>query len=270
MSEKVNNSKQDPPYICRNDNTRYERKPNYRPTFNFQSNNRKDIYGSLQADTTIVRYALPYVNRVWEDTTSHYNFLKDNLGKQIADYYKNSQWCALTVSIFAKKAGINLGSDFIPTVSGFVQWAGRRYKKIHTTKLTSSNINQERGQRAVEIKKQLAQMKEGDFIVWQADKAFKDKNNWKIEKASHIGLIKSVNPQKGTVTVIEGNANIPVVDKNGEPILVKNKKEGQNGNQLVGEVREKNPHDGLIEKVYTIEDLVRYGYSGFIDNKGLV
>lgn len=232
--------------------------------FNYQHNVN-------QPDTALVRNANKYVNKVWEDTTSHYNFLA-KLGRSNAEYYKNSAWCALTVSILAKEAGINIGADFIPTVDGFVNWAGRRYKKISTIKLNASNVKQERQRRAGEILAQIksGNMKEGDFIIWKGDKAVKKDQKWQINQASHIGIIESVDRVKGTVTVIEGNANITMTDGTGEPLLVKTRQEGRNGNQNIGEVQEKNPHDGLIRKTYTFEELARNGYSGYIDNAGIV
>lgn len=246
------------PTLRRQDSMRTQQTFNYSPSVN-------------QPNTALVRNAQVYINRVWEDTTSHYNFLT-KLGKNNADYYKNSAWCALTVSILAKEAGINIGTDFLPTVDGFIKWAGRRYKKIPTNKLNASNVKQERERRAVEISNQIqsGKIKEGDFIIWKGDKAVKDGQNWKINHASHIGIIESVDRKNGTVTVIEGNANITLTDKNGEPLLVKNEQQGKNGNQNIGEVQEKNPHDGLIRKTYTIEELARNGYSGYIDNAGLV
>ena len=223
-----------------------------------------------QPDTALISNAQKYVRKVWEDTASHYNFLT-KLGKQNADYYKNSAWCALTVSILAKEAGMNIGADFIPTVDGFVKLAGRRYKQIPSIKLNSSNVIQERQRRAGEILKQIksGSMKEGDFIIWKGDKALKNEQNWEIKQASHIGIIESVDIKKGTITVIEGNANITLTDNNGEPLLVKNAQQGKNGNQEIGEVQEYNRHDGLIRKTYTIEQLARDGYSGFIDNTGI-
>lgn len=226
---------------------------------------------SKNPDTALVRNAQGYVNKVWEDTKSHYDFLA-KLGKNNAEFYKNSAWCALAVSILAKEAGINIGADVIPTVSGFISRAGVRYKAIHTNTITSSNVKQERASRAGKILQQIqsGKMKEGDFVIWKTDKALKDGQNWQTKQASHIGIIESVNIQKGTITVIEGNANITLTDNNGEPLLVKDIAQGIRGNQSIGEVREKNLKDGLLKKTYTYEELARDGYSGFIDNAGIV
>lgn len=233
-------------------------------TFNFSNTTH-------EPDTLLLQNANKYVNKVWEDTTTHYNFLK-KLGKNNADCYKNSAWCALTVSILAKESGIKLGKDFIPTVDGFISWGGSRYKKIPTTKLNASNVKQERQRRAGEILKQIrsGKMKEGDFIIWKADKALKDGQTWHTKQASHIGIIKSIDPQKGTITVIEGNANNTRYGHDGEALLVKTKAQGIKGNQDIGEVQEVNTHDGIIEKTYTIEQLAMEGYSGYIDNAGIV
>jgi len=261
-TRKVNN---DNPVICRPDNTRVVVKPplKYNITFNRSRKPNKP-------DTVLVKNANRYVERVWEDTTSHYRFLQ-KLGTHNANYYKNSAWCALTVSILAKEAGMNIGADFIPTVDGFISWAGRRYKKIPTNRLTPQNVKQERARRAGEILRQIqsGNMKEGDFIIWKTDLALKDGANWKIKKSSHIGIIESVDPVNGTITVIEGNAN-ETITSGGEALIVKNKQQGIKGNQEIGEVQEKNQHDGVIRKTYNIEELARNGYSGYIDNAGLV
>lgn len=237
--------------------------PNQQQLFNYSNKTN-------QPRTLLLRNANKYVEKVWEGTKSHYDFLK-KLGKNNADYYINSAWCALTISILANESTMDIGEDFIPTVDGFISWAGRRYHKIQTNKLTASNVKQERQRRAGEILKQIrsGKMKEGDFIIWKSDIALKDGQNWNIKQASHIGIIESVDKEKGTITVIEGNANITKTS-GGEALIVKNKKEGIKGNQEIGEVQEINPKDGIIRKTYTVEELARNGYSGYIDNAGFV
>ena len=42
------------------------------------------------------------------------------------------------------------------------------------------------------------------------------------------------------------------------------------GNQQIGEPQEENRRDGLIRKVYTVEQLAAGGYSGYINMQGLV
>ena len=57
---------------------------------------------------------------------------------------------------------------------------------------------------------------------------------------------------------------------NGDRTVVKTKAEGVIGNQEVGEFKEINRRDGLIRKVYTIDELAKFGYSGFIDNSAII
>lgn len=180
------------------------------------------------------------------------------------------QWCAHTVSYICEKSKINIGPHK-SGVSQFISWAGNRYKSIKTQEITVKNYTAERQRRAEQISKQLNNMKEGDLIVWKTDYAAKnDDKSIYIEKASHIGFIESVNIAKGIVTVIEGNANEPVTGKNFDRSKVKNKNEGINGNQSIGEPKEMNRRDGLIRKQYTIEDLAKFGYSGYIDMQDLL
>lgn len=239
-------------------------------TASFKFFNYSSLANKFFPDTVLVRNAKQYVNRVWEDTNSHYEFL-NKLGKKNANHYKDMAWCALTVSILSKEAGMNIGAEFIPTVDGFIKWAGRRYRKIPTNKLTNANVKRERESRACAILAQIqCGMKEGDFIIWKGDTATKKGQNWNIHKASHIGIIEKVDPIKGTVTVIEGNANITKYGKDGEALIVKTKAQGINGNQEIGEAQEVNRHDGLIRKTYTVAELAKNGYSGYIDNSGIV
>ena len=264
MSEKINKL-QKSQMVCPAGTTRTANTSSSK-IFNYSLSSNKFI-----PDTTLVKNAKFYVNRVWEDTNSHYQFLK-KLGKENADHYRPYAWCALTVSILSKEAGMNIGAEFIPTVDGFVEWAGRRYKKIPMNKLNNTNIKQERENRAGYILSQIKsnKMKEGDFIIWKGDTATRKGQNWDVHNASHIGIIERVDPQKGTITVIEGNANITKYGKNGEALIVKTKEQGINGNQGIGEAQEVNRHDGLIRKTYTITELAKNGYSGYIDNSGIV
>ena len=122
MSEKINKL-QKSQMVCPAGTTRTANTSSSK-IFNYSLSSNKFI-----PDTTLVKNARFYVNRVWEDTSSHFQFLK-KLGKENADHYRPYAWCALTVSILSKEAGMNIGAEFIPTVDGFVKWAGRRYKKI--------------------------------------------------------------------------------------------------------------------------------------------
>ena len=118
-----------------------------------------------------------------------------------------------------------------------------------------NNINTRKQQ----ISDQIKNMKEGDFIIWKS----KVLNEEHI--ASHIGIIESV--ENGIVTVIEGNANIT-----SEPFRVaKTNEEAVFGNQIKGkEAVEVNYRDGLIRKQYSIEELAKGGYSGYIDTQRIV
>ncbi len=233
-------------FTCPSDNTRVEKKyipPKLTNTSTFSALRPTN---TNRSDTLLVENARKYVDHVWEDTTAHYNFLK-KLGEPAANYYKNSAWCALTVSILAKEAGMDIGAEFRPTVSGFIQWGKNRgkYKSIPINKFTTANKKQEILKRKGAITKQIqsGNMKSGDFIIWKSDSAYTGK------VISHIGIVESVDLDKNTVTVIEGNANEYTSDSRR---------------------RKKNPRDGLIRKVYTADELAKNGYSGFIDNAGLV
>ena len=183
------------------------------------------------------------------------------------------QWCAHTVSSISKEAGMDIGPHK-KYVQQFVEWGeeNKTYKKINTTKMTAKNYKAERAKRAVQIKQQLNNMHEGDYIIWKAQFAANviGKNGISEYEASHIGIIESVDKKTGKITVIEGNANISIVPPNGDRTVVKTKAEGIIGNQEVGEFKEINRRDGLIRKIYTIDELAKFGYSGFIDNSAII
>ena len=183
------------------------------------------------------------------------------------------QWCAHTVSSISKEAGMDIGPHK-KYVQQFVDWGeeNKTYKKIHTTKMTAANYKDERNERSAQIKQQLNSMHEGDYIIWKAQFAAKvnGKSGISEYESSHIGIIESVDKENGTVTVIEGNANISVVPPDGDRVVVKTKAEGVIGNQEIGEFQEVNRRDGLIRKIYTIDELAKFGYSGFIDNSAII
>lgn len=183
------------------------------------------------------------------------------------------QWCAHTVSSISKEAGMDIGPHK-KYVQQFVDWGeeNKTYKKIHTTKMTAANYKDERNERSAQIKQQLNSMHEGDYIIWKAQFAAKvnGKSGISEYESSHIGIIESVDKENGTVTVIEGNANISVVPPDGDRVVVKTKAEGVIGNQEIGEFKEVNRRDGLIRKIYTIDELAKFGYSGFIDNSAII
>lgn len=186
------------------------------------------------------------------------------------------QWCAHTVSYFSLLSGMDIGSHK-KTVQAFINWAGNDYKSIETKSMTRANYIQERAARAEQIKLQLPEMQEGDFIVWKANKS--NNGSWLValdngefvsKDSSHIGFIEAVDVENGIVTVIEGNANVYSDDGDGAFSLVTNWREGVIGGQMVGEFQEVNKRDGLIRKQYTIEELAALGYSGYIDNSNRV
>lgn len=182
------------------------------------------------------------------------------------------QWCAHTVSYFSRLSGMDIGAHK-KTVQAFINWAGKDYKSINTTSMTRANYVEERQSRADQIREQLPDMQEGDFIVWKANKS--NNGSWLVplddgdfvsKDSSHIGFIEKVDVKNGIVTVIEGNANVYSDDGDGALSLVTNWREGVTGGQQVGEFQEVNKRDGLIRKEYTIDELAALGYSGYIDN----
>ena len=182
------------------------------------------------------------------------------------------QWCAHTVSYLCEQAGIPIGGHK-SGVSQFIQWAKNNgsYRPIKTNQMLATNYVAERERRASQIQDQLKNMHEGDFIIWKSQYIadFSDGSK-KSQNSSHIGIIESVDIENGTVTVIEGNANEFKTGDNYDRETVKTKSEGITGGQEIGEMREVNRRDGLIRKVYTINDLANFGYSGFINNQSRV
>ena len=75
-------------------------------------------------------------------------------------------WCAHTVSYLAKASGMDIGGHKA-TVQGFINWAGDDYKRITTKSMTNTNYIEERENRAKQIREQLPDMHEGDFIIWK-------------------------------------------------------------------------------------------------------
>lgn len=229
--------------------------------------------------TNLLNIAQKYLG-LQEVTPQEYTHLsKENILKTQMRMIKGKdanpahQWCAHTVSSISKEAGMDIGPHK-KYVQQFVEWGeeNKTYKKINTTKMTAKNYKAERAKRAVQIKQQLNNMHEGDYIIWKAQFAANviGKNGISEYEASHIGIIESVDKKTGKITVIEGNANISIVPPNGDRTVVKTKNEGIIGNQEVGEFKEINRRDGLIRKIYTIDELAKFGYSGFIDNSAII
>ena len=213
---------------------------------------------------------------IQEVTPEEYNKLpakeRNNTQMHLIGRYGTSdhQWCAHAVSHIAKEAGMNIGKHK-KAVQEFIDWGNQNniYNPIHTEDINPSNFIVERNSRETQIKEQIKNMHEGDFIIWKSPFVAILPNNQVIEeKASHIGILESVNPD-GTITVIEGNANEYKTDVS-EREMVSLAHEGINGNQNIGEFKEINRRDGLIRKTYTAKDLAAFGYSGYIDTQKLV
>lgn len=189
--------------------------------------------------------------------------------------YTNQQWCAYTISYaidkITKAKGIKNPTKGFYAVSQYRDWGRKsgRYKPIATQNVSKDNFQKDRAAREKEIKAQLPKMKEGDLIIWKSEyyaKAFENgKGTMKHFTSSHIGMIEKV--EGDYVYVIEGNANEAKSDNNYERYI--NSTDSIIGNQKAGEIVEINQNDGVIRKRYSISDLAKFGYSGFIDMKGL-
>lgn len=181
---------------------------------------------------------------------------------------EDSSWCAAFVNRIAHDTGILNEHQNFCGVQQFIDWGTKngRYRPIEQNTTSQQTLEADRATRREQIKKQLPEMRSGDFIIWKSGN-FQVKTNQGIKNqhSSHIGIIESVDRKNGTVTVIEGNANTNITGQH-ERYVVQNENQGKNGNQSVGEMQEVNPRDGLIRKTYTIEDLANFGYSGYISN----
>lgn len=236
------------------------------------------------------------IDMLYNNTNVHTNFLK-NANKLLGTVeYKNQteltseekqrtqsaiigrygtsdhQWCAHAVSTIAEQSGINIGGHKAQ-VQQFINWgkANGIYNPIsNTDPITKSNFETVREARANDISKQISDMKEGDLIIWKSRYAAKTNEGLNFWNASHIGIIESADLENGTVTVLEGNANVPRSDDSYERYIVRNASQRLVGDQVNGEPEELNRTDGLIRKVYTIQDLANFGYSGYINMQSLV
>lgn len=185
-------------------------------------------------------------------------------------------WCAHTVSYLAAESGMDIGKHKA-SVQAFVDWAGDDYKRITTKNMNKTNYIEEREKRAEQIKKQLPDMHEGDFIVWKNNSGNNgtyiivlEDGTFEKNSSSHIGILEDIDVENGIITVIEGNANESVIGENGERVLIKTQSQAKNGGQTIGAHEEVNQRDGLIRKQYTIEELAMFGYSGYIDNSSRI
>lgn len=216
---------------------------------------------------------------IYEITAAEYEYLKrvnpdelKNTQAAIVGEYgmkNNHQWCAYTVGYFVQEAGMDMPK--LSTVQAYIDKYKNDYNTITLNKMNFQNYQTERLSRAKQIKAQLPNMHEGDFIIWKGDYVVNTGNGQtSSNKASHIGFIEHVDVEKGIVIVIEGNANVSEMDDNNERIPVKTAADGKRGAQVVGEYKDLNNRDGLIRKQYTIEELAKHGYTGFIDNSSRV
>jgi len=195
---------------------------------------------------------------------------------------RNAQWCAYTISYAldetCKKEGKSCPTKNFLSVSQYIKFAQEenRYNSIKTQSVSDTNLEEDREKRAKEITAQLKNMKEGDLIIWKSPyyaKAYVDGES-KLYKlsASHIGMIEKVQLNRETneyeVWVIEGNANEPYSDEKNERYI--NSEDSEIGWQKKGEIQEINYCDGIIRKKYTVSDLAKFGYSGYIDMSGIV
>ena len=174
---------------------------------------------------------------------------------------RTEQWCADTVNYIYEEAygknpfGVHKDGSYKSSVLELKQWGikNKRFKPA---------------QCETEIQAQIPEMKSGDIIIWKSPYKIKTAEGKEIIKnASHTGIIKEI--QDGTVSIIEGNANIAKKNEQGEFFIVKNKKEGSNGDQEIGEFQELNRFDSLMIKKYSTKDLISSGYSGYIDMQNL-
>lgn len=180
------------------------------------------------------------------------------------------QWCAHTVSHIYNDANVDIGK-YKAHVAQYIKWAKEKkiYNPIKTNTISISNFDKERTSRRLQIQDQIKNMNSGDLIIWKSDYIAKIPNGYDAKTSSHIGIIEDVLPD-GRVVVIEGNANEFVTDNNNERYVVKSKSEKLTGNQDEGDYKEVNYRDGLIRKIYTADNLSKYGYSGYIDMQDII
>ncbi len=243
---------------------------------NYFGERTKDLMYEIPHKTRLLKIAQNYLGKITEVSPEEYARLS-NADRQktqmaiIGQYgTPDEAWCAHTVSYLCRQAGINIGPHK-KGVAQFIEWGTQngRYKNIKTNTISKNNYVQEREKRAKQIRQQTKKMKEGDLIIWKSDGISYTQNGHVYAQASHIGIIECVNPD-GTVSVIEGNANEFKTDGKFERLVANTPHEAKKGNQQIGEPQEENRRDGLIRKVYTVEQLAAGGYSGYINMQGLV
>ena len=207
-------------------------------------------------------------------------------GKAPSDITKGNeglQWCSYTVSYALEKS---VGRDKLkkfgitstwPRVSQYVNWGSSngRYHAIKKADVGASTMEKDRATRETQIRAQIknpkTRMKEGDLIIWKGNYYAKTNIGNKQIQGSHIGMVEKVVQDKNGefyVWVIEGNANEPKTDSKYERYI--NENDSTVGAQKAGEIVEINNNDGVIRKCYSVKELAKYGYSGFIDMNGIV
>lgn len=228
-------------------------------------------FGS-KADSTGVQKSLSLSaasnDSVFEGTASS----AVNYGKSLADKVEEGdkthakitkgrtdlQWCAYAMTHIYENAGKGK-SPFGPKnqVSEIKSWAEKSKRYVPFS--GDNNAAKEKS-----VIKLLPKVAAGDMIVWKSNysRPIVD-GTVKTGTASHIGMFLEFDGSQ--VSVLEGNANLLKRDSIGRYYLVKNKEEGINGNQEIGEFQEILPKDKLIIKKYTIPDLVSAGLSGYIN-----
>lgn len=235
----------------------------------------RDLLYQIPHKTNLLKFAQSYLGKIVEVTPEEYNKMnwKDKLGTQDTIIGNHGQitdaWCAHTVSYMCRSVGIPIGNHK-PSVQEFIDWGKQNgyYRPIKTNTLTQTNYKTEQQRRIQQTKSQIKQMKEGDLVIWKSDVAHTTPNRLQIGQASHIGIIECVNPD-GSISVIEGNAN-EYLSGRYDRYPVTTAAQGKKGNQKIGEAREVNRRDGIIRKIYTPEQLVKNGYSGYINMQKII
>lgn len=168
------------------------------------------------------------------------------------------QWCADFVNYVytvANKGRNIFGTDkrgnyLNNSVSELKDWGIKRKRFVQFSGKNSA-------------KGHLSKIAKGDIVIFKSEYTVMTKDGKVTRHASHTGLVKNI--KNGYVTTIEGNANTRKRDSKGRYCLVHNYKEGRNGNQDIGDFQEVNKADGVIEKRYSVQDLIDNGYSGYIN-----
>lgn len=186
----------------------------------------------------------------------------DAMHRTITEGHPEHQWCAYTMSYIYQKAG-NGKSPFgyKGQVEQVKKWAENKHL-YHS--LSGTNA----ADRETKLIEQVKNINKGDLMVWKSDFNYPLVDGGvRKGKSSHIGMFLGY--QNGEILIIEGNTNILKKDANGKYYLVKNKEEGANGRQSIGELQELNKEDSLMIKRYKPSELIQAGFSGYINMQNL-